>query len=462
MKYGSTEIVPDATTGWEIADQGKVMTFYLRQGIQWQQNLGELTAQDVVNHYQRMAGNVDKPDGTGKYTTLWKGNFVQVSSIEAVDKYTVRFKFSKPDASFFRTVLIHRPGPFTKLEAIKSMGDNYQNVVPGTGPYQLVRWEKGVKQEMSKNPNYFIKGLPRLEKVEQIVVADDTVAEPSLRSGQLDADVLKMTNDEVIERLIKDPGNLKVLELKGPGAQFLYVNWTKPPFDNQKFRQALYYAVNWDSWVKDGLKGRATKTYGAIASSNLYYDEKCIKQYDYNPTLAKQLLAEAGFPNGQGLRPITYVASNTLGNPKFVDFSSPFWKDLGIPLDIKIITSAQATERRNKGDYDIYVQGGGNHVLDPAYQAVRYYHSANFPPGNNNSYYKGADDIIDRLVTSFDPADRAKAMCDFLRKTSEDVATIAYAQRHQQSILGSKVDYLGAFDENVGFGYWLLETYMKK
>lgn len=460
MKFNSSEVVPDVAERWEISPDGKTLTFKLRQGVQWSRGgYGELVADDVVTHFKRMAGILDKEDGTGKYNSLWKANFALVTDMTAPDKYTVQFKFSEPDASFLRATLLYYPGMISKQKAMVDLGGKYQTDLPGTGPFILTKNEPGVKVELTKNPTFFMKGHPYLEKFESYVMLDHSVAELALKTGQLDVD-RQITSDEILKRFEANPGDLSVQKMQGTGVQWIYVNQARAPLDNVKLRQALYYAVDWDSWVRDAKSGRAMKVFGVIAPKMLYYDEKCNTQYNYDVAKAKQLLAEAGYPNGTGLKTFEYVTGNTGDDPILAEFIKKYWSAIGVNLNLNIIASALRTERRNKGDYDFLPNGGGAHVFEPTMQMTRYYHSSNVPPGNNNSSYKGVDAEILAAKASYDPVARAKAVCDFLKKTSADVASIAYSSNDLYFIVNKKVQNIQTYDENGD--YMPYETWIKK
>jgi len=298
---------------WEQTDP-QTYTFRIRKGITWQNkapvNGREFTTEDVLFHFDRMMGT-----GHG-FTTpnpVYKGQMATWDKITVVDKYTFTLKLKTPSFLGFRNFLTG--GNFEASEWV-AQGDlqNWKNAV-GTGPWMLTDYIEGSSITYSANPNYWWHDerypnnkIPYLDSIKVIIIPDIATAEASLRSGKIDllgGEAQGGLNYDQVNTLTKTNPDLVVSKMpKNSNALVLRVD--KTPFDNIKVRIALQMAINLNSIAKDYFHGEVDGISGGMIHPSLtgyaygYADwpQSLKDEYSYNPTKAKALLAEAGYPDG--------------------------------------------------------------------------------------------------------------------------------------------------------------------
>lgn len=304
------QVIPDLAEAMPtVSNNGLTYTFKLRQGITFQ-NGDPLTADDVVYTFNRLANKATNSVGASYYGGVIKG-FNQMNSgkattlagIKALDKYTVQFTLDKPTRTFLDVMAM----PYAYIvdkKVVSALPDPYSAAYfskdpIGTGPFKFVEWKKGQDVKVTRNPNYFMKDkdgqqLPYLSGITWELGFDRPVAMMKFKNKELDwtriptADYVTTINDPALKNDVKS--------LVSNDVWYLYTNNAVAPFNNLKVRQALEYAIN----KKDLLK--LLNDRGVVANEILPPNMPGYKAnpsgYSYDPAKAKQLLAEAGYPNG--------------------------------------------------------------------------------------------------------------------------------------------------------------------
>ncbi|GED32524.1 ABC transporter substrate-binding protein [Brevibacillus centrosporus] len=273
-------IVPNLAEKWEIAPDGKTITMFLHKGVKFH-NGKDMTADDVKFSFERIMN----PD-TG---AIAKSYFASVEAIEVKDPTTVVFKLKTADAAF-----------------IANTASAYASIVPsgstdltkdaiGTGPFKLEKSEPGQYVLLKKNPDYFNKDLPKVETIKFQIMKDEAERLAAIRSGKIDISTISADSAKLLEG---KPG-VQVKNYQSLEYSYLGINVNKKPFDNPKVREAISYAVDRNQIVQTVWKGEAALT-GPIAPAitNWALDTASYPTYKTDVEKAKQLLAEAGFPNG--------------------------------------------------------------------------------------------------------------------------------------------------------------------
>lgn len=273
-------IVPNLAEKWEIAPDGKTITMFLHKGVKFH-NGKDMTADDVKFSFERIMN----PD-TG---AIAKSYFASVEAIEVKDPTTVVFKLKTADAAF-----------------IANTASAYASIVPsgstdltkdaiGTGPFKLEKSEPGQYVLLKKNPDYFNKDLPKVETIKFQIMKDEAERLAAIRSGKIDISTISADSAKLLEG---KPG-VQVKNYQSLEYSYLGINVNKRPFDNPKVREAISYAVDRNQIVQTVWKGEAALT-GPIAPAitNWALDTASYPTYKTDVEKAKQLLAEAGFPNG--------------------------------------------------------------------------------------------------------------------------------------------------------------------
>ncbi|WP_319405726.1 ABC transporter substrate-binding protein [uncultured Desulfosarcina sp.] len=293
------DIIPSLATSWKISPDGKVYTFTLRDGVKFHDGT-DFNAAAVVFNIVRWwdKSNPYHTGGTFPYFTLGFGGFKGdpksiIQDVKAVDKNHVQITLNSPFAPFLYYMAMCYT-PIASPDAIKKYGDQFGRHPVGTGPFIFQEWKTNDTLSLVKNPIYWQKGLPKLDKLIFRTIPDATARLTALQNGELDlmdglnpSDVASVTGDRKLQ-LIKRPA-VNVGEVN--------FNVTKPPFDNVKVRQALSMAVNKQGLIDAFYYGLAIPAKSVLSASSWAYNQN-LKDYQYDPDAAKKLLAEAGYPNG--------------------------------------------------------------------------------------------------------------------------------------------------------------------
>jgi peptide/nickel transport system substrate-binding protein len=294
----STEIVPGLATKWETSPDGLKYTFHLRKGVKFHDGT-DLNADAVVFSLGRMM----KDKKVKFFKTTWEFPKDQpppeywlsmdmdeiVDSIEAVDDHTVVFNLKRPEAPFIANMGMDFAAIVSPTAAIK-LGPDFKSNPVGTGPFKFVKWVKDDRIILEANPDYW-DGKPYLDKAIFRAIPDNSVRFLELKSGSID--ICQFPNPEDID-LAKKDDKLKLVSQPGMNIGYLSFNHTKPLWQDKNIRKAIAYAINKKAIVDNIYYGLGEPAKNTIPPTMWSYNDD-IKDYAYDPDMAKKLLEEAKF-----------------------------------------------------------------------------------------------------------------------------------------------------------------------
>jgi peptide/nickel transport system substrate-binding protein len=330
---------PDLATRWESTPDSKVWTFYLRKGVQFHGGYGELKADDVAYSLQRAAD---------PKRSSFAANFAILDKVEALDDYTVRVTLKYPDAAFLGRVSNYHGGNIVSKKAAEKLGDRFGGGPIGTGPFAF---QEHVTQQYVKlvaNDAYF-RGKPKLAGITYRMIPSDSARELAFTSGEIDV-MQGKREQRWVERSTKR--GMKVDIFNPAEFRTLHINRTIKPLDNLKVRQAIAAAIDVDEIVRYAGKDVAEK--GCSVVPNGYLGEDCSAGgYVPNVARAKQLLAEAGFPNGIEIKS---VVSNISAQQPIMEIVQAQLAKAGIKLNMEVVDHAtyQAKSRQDQSALVFY------------------------------------------------------------------------------------------------------------
>ncbi|WP_457642234.1 ABC transporter substrate-binding protein [Persephonella sp.] len=307
---------PDLAERWERDESGKVWRFYLRKDAKWFDGK-PVTADDVVFTYNEIYYNPDIPSSAKDMLIIDGKKF----KVRKIDDYTVEFEIPKPFAPFLQAV----GQPILPKHILKKYVDNKTftsawgiNTPPqqliGTGPYKLVEYVVGQYAVYERNPFYWEKDekgqkIPYITKIKAQTIGDPDVRLIKFISGEIDyygvrpADLPELLpkakeKDFTIYNLGATPSTLFIVFNQNPKAPIpeYKLNW----FRNQKFRQAISYAVDRQGIINIAYNGLAYPIYTAVTPANRrLFDENYYPKYPFNLKKAKEILLSIGFKEGK-------------------------------------------------------------------------------------------------------------------------------------------------------------------
>ena len=280
------KIVPALAERWEISEDGTEYTFYLRRDVKFH-NGEPFNADAVVFSWKRGSGP-EMP---------WKDRWQIAKSVEKVDDYTVKVITEKPNPLTLRLIAQH--WGMVPPNYIAEVGEEGFAEHPiGTGPFKFVEWVKGDRIVYEANLDYWEPGYPKVAQLIFRPIPESATRVAAIQTGEVD--IVTRLSAEEAKTLLGLP-NVKVIRY--PVDRIYYIAFNNmttgkgTPLEDRRVRLAMNYAVDRQAIVDSIFEGYATLATGLIHPSNLGYDHS-IKPYPYDPEKAKQLLAEAGYPDG--------------------------------------------------------------------------------------------------------------------------------------------------------------------
>ena len=279
------ELIPAVAEDYAISEDGLVYTFTLREGVTFH-NGEPVTAEDVIYSLNRCAGN----SGDSALVSA----FSAIQDLKAVDEKTVTFRLAQPDME-----LIY----FLTAAIIPQSSEGQSGFIPGTGPFKLVSRSPQENIVMERYDGYW--GTPaRVGKVTYQIYEDSTALMMALKGGSVDlcAHLTSAQTAQLGDDFTVVEGTMNLV-------QAVYLNNAEKPFDNEKVRQAMSYSIN-----RQEIMDIMADGHGAAVGSSIYpkltkyFLPELVDYYSYDPAKGKELLAEAGYPDGFDM--VITVSSN--------------------------------------------------------------------------------------------------------------------------------------------------------
>lgn len=305
FKAGGTEVIPSLAESWEISPDGKTYTFHLRKGVQFHSNkwfkpTRDMNADDVIFSFERQL------DPNNPYHKVSGGAYEYfigmdmpniIDKIEKVNDYTVKFILKQPNAPFLSDLAMDFASIYSKeyADELLKAGTPAKidtNII-GTGPFEFVSYQKDSTLRYKAFKNYW-QGPAKIDRLVFSITPDASVRYAKLEKGE--CQIMAYPNPADIERLEKDP-NIVVMTKPGLNIGYLSFNLDKKPFDNLDVRKALSYAIDKKAILDAVYQGGGQIAKNPIPPTMWSYNDN-VKDYDYNPEKAKELLKKAGYPNG--------------------------------------------------------------------------------------------------------------------------------------------------------------------
>jgi len=302
------EVEANLAESWEFSPDFKVYTFHLKEGVTFHDGT-PFNAEAVKFSLTRML-RIGKGMAWAFKMVLGKWN---ETKIDILDTYTIRMTLKYPYPAFLTMMASRYAGPIISPSVMQHEVEGdlaqkwaYENTI-GTGPYMLEKWTRKVEIVLVKNPNYW-KGWEgkHVERVVMKIVPEASTQRLMLEQGEIDS-ATHITIDD-LDALKSNP-NIKVVETKGLSTFnfFVLMNTRKGLLQDIRLRQALSYAFDYEGTVNVVFKGLATQAIGPMPQSMPFHN-KGVFVYDRDVDKAKELLADAGYPNGGFTLSIAYFA----------------------------------------------------------------------------------------------------------------------------------------------------------
>ncbi len=378
--------------GYQVSPDGLTYTIKLHQGITFQDGT-PFDANAVKINLDRASN----PDNHLKRYNL----FTSIDHTVVKDPSTVAVVLKQPFSAFINT-LAHPAAVMISPTALKKYGKEIGFHPVGTGPYQFVSWNQTDFMRVKKWPGYWHKGYPKLDSITWRPVVDNNTRAAMLQTGE--ATFAFPIPFEQTSRL-EGNSSLKVESWPSNMQRYISLNVTQKPFDNPKVREALNYAINREALVKVAFAGFAVPAKGIVPPSIAFAESYPAPRY--NPEKARQLLKEAGYPDG--FTTTLWSSHNHSTAQKVLQFTQQQLAQVGIKAQVTAMDAGQrAAEVEGKGQKESGVRmfytgwtastGEANWALTPLFA------TASWPPAIfNTAFYSNPavdKDLADALKTT--------------------------------------------------------------
>lgn len=399
---GSTYI-PCLATSWEVSDDGLAYTFNIRKGVKFH-NGDELTARDVAYSFRKTEGSA--------FATAFLSKF---DHAELVDDWTVILYVKEVDVFFIDGI----PSIFIINEKwAEEVGSDIANQAMGTGPYILEEYLPMQSYTLSAFRDYWEGGEKLIPTLILDIIADQTTRTLALEAGQLDFLALPAN---AIDR-VEATGLFNILYTEGRNCIAVAVNHEKAPFDNLLIRKAIAHAVNRENNVMLARGGYGIEAVGFFHPTLIMNSSLPGNPNLYDLALAKQYMAEAGFPDGAGFPEITMQGSAGLVQ----DSLEVLQQDLaaiGIKTKIEILEGNTLGVALASGDYEMTIVGAN---ISDIIQRWWYFFTTEALDLTNYGRYSDPyfDSLFTKLSVTYDDAEQRAINNEIINIINDEVIYI--------------------------------------
>jgi peptide/nickel transport system substrate-binding protein len=412
----SGRVVPWLAERWHTSDH-RHYTFFLKRGVTFH-NGRELKAADVKFAIERAMDPATKHPYPRYYEAI--------GDIIVKDDYTITFSLKHVTPSFLLN-LARQGSVIYPPEAVETLKSH----PIGTGPYRLGEWVRGDRITLVRNPDYHVKGLPRLDRVTFRFIADPNAALAALKAGDVDASLFGLGPEHVTD-LRKDP-RFTVIVGDTTNDVVLAMNNSRKPYDDVRVRRAMAHAIDKAEVLKGAMFGMGKVLGSPVDPLNPYYVDLA-GAVPYDPARARKLLAEAGYPNG--FETVLKVAPQYYYTVRTGEIVAAHLAKVGIRVKIQQIEWGQWVDR-------VFCRPAAG-CTDPDYDLTIIGHAEAWDIANyaNPKYYFRYDsakfqDLYQQSETTADDDTRRGLYAQMQRMLGED-APVVFLYMHPRLAVAKK------------------------
>lgn len=422
------DYAPDVAEKWETPDD-KTIVFHLNPKAKFH-NGQPVKAADVKWTYESLM----KPD----FISSKKSGYAAVDHIETPDERTVIFKLKEPNAGIFDNL---------SLGILPTGADTntYKTKPIGAGPYKVVEYTPDDRLELEAFDDWHL-GAPHIKRVTVRIIPDATTRVLEMKRGTINFEVNQIPFENVRE--FDGKPDFKIVKTSGSVYQYIAFNLHDPALAKKEVRHAFAHAIDRERIIRDIQRGYAEPTETMLAKGHWARAEN-LPSYPYDVAKAKQLLAQAGYPNGVSV--VFRTSTDAEANSR-AQVIQQMVKAAGIDMKIQSNETSTFLADIGKGNFQLYSLSR-NGIQDPDFYYVIFF-SKNVPPeGQNRGFY--ANPRIDELLlqgrSTFDRAKRKPAYEEVQKIVADDLPYISLYLQNNVAVMRSNIDGYVQYPA----GFWL-------
>lgn len=445
----------------EVSEDGLTWTFKLKEGLKWSDG-SDLTAEDFVYSWQRVCD----PETAAPYAETVLGmvkGFDEVTAtgdvsklaVTAVDATTLKVELANPCTYFGDLAAFATLSPVQKA-TVEANGDSWavtpENYI-SNGPFKLAEFENGSHILMVKNENYWDADSIKVDSIKWLLIDDDNAALAAYQNKT--AQMIKSVPTDEVPALLGQ-SDFHVEEIIG--TYYVSLNLDNEAFSDVRVRKALSLAIDREYVASKVMQGTYSAAYNFMgpgwtdANGEVFMTKNYLSDdFEANLAEAKKLLAEAGYPDGQGFPTIEYMFNADGYHKPVAEYLQEAWKVLGLTVELKTVDWSQFTPTRRSGDYMVARNGWVGDYTDASNQLELLYSSNGNNDGNyNNPEFDAAMDAS-RATADGDTRTAALHKCEDI--IMEDVACIPLAYYNDFWLQDESVE--GIWHSPRGYWYFM-------
>jgi len=403
------KIVPMLAASWSVSSDGRTFTLKLRQGVQFHDGT-PFNAQAVVYNFDRMRDP--------KFPSARRSEISPVTAVVATDPYTVEIRLERPYSPLAYT-LTDRAGMMVSPAAAQKAGLDFALHPVGTGAFSFVEKIPQDHVTLRRNPNYWMKGLPYLDQVIFRSFPDDNARVANLKSGDLDIiNIVPPPQVKQITQDAKQPGaGFRLLEHGAFAYNGIWLNVTKPPFDNKALRQAFSTAIDRTAIANAVLQGAAYPAYSFFPNGTPAYDPSW-KIPPRDPALAKEKLQAGGHAGGFDC---TFMMAPGQTNLAIAQAVQSMVGEVGIQLRIQVLEFGTLLDTMSKFQHQAGMVGWSGRP-DPDFDIYPFVTKSGIPDFNYAGYVNDqVQNLLDAARVLQDMSQRVRAYSQVTKILADDM-----------------------------------------
>lgn len=394
----TSEIVPRLATEWSNPDE-TTWSFKLRENVTFHDG-SPFTSADVKASVERVI----------EQGAALAPLFGQVESIETPDDHTVDIKTSSPVGTILVSMTMVQIAPAAKMNE-----EGFFNDPVGTGPFAVASWSPDADLRLEANPDYW-GDAPGLQSLVFRFYPEVAPLVTALETGEVDF-TWRLPPDQL--QALEGNDELTTESTPGYTYDFIWMNSSRSPFmDTPDVRRAMAYALDVDQMLNDLLPGVAQRATAPIASS--VFGHAAQEPYDYDPEKAKQLLADAGYPDGFEVGLIWNPGSSPQDR-EIIETMISYWNDIGVTVKSQELERGLWIETLNSLEWDMDFQANATNTGDADFTLRRLYHSSANRLGYANPELDG---VLEEAAASLDQDHREELYAQACKIIWDDAAGI--------------------------------------
>lgn len=460
-KSGGVDIQPSLATSWDVSDDGLEITFDLRKNVKFHDGT-DFNADAVVFSFARQYDTSHPYHEYGEWA-YWGYMFSDIDYVEKINDYKIIIHLKNPNAAIMRSLAMFTVAIVSPTNAEEWGEEAFKHPI-GTGPFKFVEWIKDDHITVEANEDYW-RAKPKLDKIIFRVIEDPSARLLAIQAGEIHG---MEYPDPASFDLIESDSNLQLLSEPGMNVGYLAMNtgygyydenengvrdsdedWVETPgyfepLTNKLVRKAINYAIDKNSIVDNLYKGTAIVAKNGMPPFLLGHNDDIV-DYSYDPDMAKDLLEEAGYPNGFNTTLWVMPVSRPymFDPPKIAEAIQSYLADVNINVELYQIDWSTYLEQTENGDHPMCLLGwtGDNGDPDNFMNVLYGSNSASIGTAGNIAFYNNSivQEKFSAALQSYDATERTKLYEEAQVLIHEDAPFVYLAHATQNMVFLSNI-----------------------